>query len=117
SAPFVPFGTFITFQPNLKTTEVHLWNLAIQKQIGTSWLLSATYAGSETEHLWYTYQTNPAQIVPCPGGAALTTCNTTANQNSRRTLTLTGNPSAQYIGFLDAFADGGTSNYNGLILA
>jgi len=116
NAPFLPFGSFIPIQPNLKTTEAHLWNLAIQKQIGNNWLLSASYVGSETEHLWYTAQMNPPKLLPCANGV-VTSCNTIANQNSRRALTLTGKPGAQLIGFLDVFQDGGTAGYNGLLLA
>jgi hypothetical protein len=117
NVPFVPYGTFIVVKPDLRTTSVHQWNLALQRQVGADWLLSATYIGSETEHLWYSYQLNPGTIVPCPGGAPVATCNTQGNLNQRRVLSLTGNPSAQYIGFLDTFDDGGTASYNGLILA
>jgi len=116
NVPFVPFGTYIAMQPNMKTTEVHLWNLTLQKQVGTDWLFSAAYIGSETEHLWYTYQTNPSQIVPCANGV-VTSCNTIANRDSRRVLSLAGYPGSKLIGFLDSFADGGTASYNGLLLS
>jgi outer membrane receptor protein involved in Fe transport len=69
-APFVQGGVFVPLQPNLRTTAAHQWNLAVQRQFGSNWLASITYAGSETEHLWLDYQLNPAVIVPCPGGVA-----------------------------------------------
>jgi hypothetical protein len=109
NAPFVTYGTYIALQPNLNTESTNMWNLAIQRQVGASWLLSATYIGSETEHMWYSYQENPAVTVPCANGV-FSSCNTLANENTRRLFTLTGNPSAQYIGFMDTFADGGTSS-------
>ena len=51
NAPFTPFGTFISQNPNIKATTVLNWNLGIQKQLGKDWLVSATYMGLETEHL------------------------------------------------------------------
>ncbi len=117
NAPFVPGGIFIALQPNLHTTAVHQWNLGVQRQFGQDWVASATYAGSETEHLWVSYQLNPGQIVPCPGGAAITTCNTLANTNSRRLFSVNKYPGANLIANMDQYDDGGTASYNGLILA
>jgi hypothetical protein len=111
NAPFTPYGTFIAIPPNLRTTAVHQWNARVERQFGRDWLVSATYVGSETEHLWVSYQTNPAIVSPCPNGAPITTCNTTANQNQRRFFGDT------YIGYMDVYDDGGTASYNGLILA
>jgi hypothetical protein len=102
--------------PNLKTPEVNQWNLVIQRQFGNDWLVSATYIGSESEHLWDSYQMNPAVVLPCPNGV-VTSCNSTANQNSRRLFTVMGYPDAQAFGYVDAFDSGATSSYNGLILA
>src|SRR5205823_5231514 len=96
-APFATGGVFIALRPSLHTTAVHQWNLAIERQFGSNWLASIAYAGSETEHLWVIYQLNPAVIVACPGGAALTTCNTTLNTNSRRIFTVNKYPGASLI--------------------
>jgi hypothetical protein len=116
-APFVQGGVFIALRPNLHTTSVHQWHLSIQRQFGSNWLGSMTYAGSETEHLWLDYQLNPALIVPCPGGAPLTTCNNTGNTNSRRVFTVNGYPGASLISSMDQLDDGGTASYHGLIVA
>jgi hypothetical protein len=120
---YAPFGSFVALNPNLKTTQVNQWNFAVQRQVGADWLLSATYVGSETEHLWGSYQVNPGTIVPssyplgtCPAGVT-TGCNSTANLNQRRVLYLQNPAQAQDIGYMDEFADGGTASYNGLILA
>jgi Carboxypeptidase regulatory-like domain len=122
-APFANFGSFIALSPDLNTTSVHQWNLSIQRQFGSNWLVSATYAGSETEHLWGSFQLNPGTIVPstyplgtCPKGIT-TGCNSTGNLNQRRVLYLQNPQEAQYIGYMDQFADGGTASYNGLVLA
>jgi hypothetical protein len=116
-APFVQGGVFIALTPNLHTTAVHQWNLAIQRQFGSNWLASITYAGSETEHLWVTYQLNPAVIVQCPGGAPLTTCNSNVNTNSRRLFTVNNYPRASLVSNMDQYDDGGTASYHGLILS
>jgi hypothetical protein len=123
NAPFVNFGTFLAIDPNEKATSVHSWSFAIQRQIGTAWLVSATYAGSEAQHVWQTVQINPAVIVPsssplgtCPAGTT-TGCNSTTNTNQRRTLYLQNPAQGQLIGFMDQITDGGTGSYNGLILA
>jgi hypothetical protein len=116
NAPFVPYGTFITIPPDLKVPEVHQWNAVIQRQFGHDWLVSATYVGSEAEHLLDSYQLNPATVVPCAGGAALTTCNTVGNQNARRVFSLANIPGSNLIGFMDTYDSGATSSYNGLIL-
>jgi len=116
NAPFVQGGVFIALRPNLHTTAVHQWNLAIQRQFGANWLASITYAGSETEHLWVMYQLNPAVILPCSGAAPLTTCNSNNNTNSRRLFTVNKYPGAGLIANMDQFDDGGTASYHGLIL-
>ena len=117
NAPFVKGGIYIAEQPNLKTTEVHQWNFVIQRQFGQDWVASGTYTGSETENLLSSYQVNPATIVACPGGAALTTCNTVANQNTRRLFTVNNYPGAAYYADVDNLTSGGTSSYQGMILA
>ena len=117
TAPFAPGGTYIAEQPNLKTTTVHQWNAVIQRQFGNDWVASATYVGSESDHLLASYQVNPAVIVACPGGAALTTCNTTGNTNARRLFTVNNYPGNKYYADIDVMDDGGTSSYNGMILA
>jgi hypothetical protein len=115
-APFVQGGAFIAIRPDLHTTAVHQWNLAIQRQFGSNWLASITYAGSETQHLWVSYELNPAVIVPCAGGAPLATCNSTNNTNARRLFTVNNYPGASLMSYMDQFDDGGTASYQGLIL-
>ena len=37
-------------QPDAKATTVYSWNLAVQRQIGKNWMVSATYLGTQTSH-------------------------------------------------------------------
>jgi hypothetical protein len=116
NAPFVPFGSFMAMQPNAKGTTIYSWNLSVQRQFGNDWLVSTTYMGSETSHLWGTVQLNPAVIVPCPG-QVFTACNTTANTNQRRLAYLANPQEGQYLGYVDQFTSDGTASYNALLLS
>jgi len=129
NAPFAPNGTYIFLPPNLKTAQSHQWNLVVQRQIGNDWLLSATYLGSHTIHLWDSYQVNPAVYIPgnCAAGqyglTAPGPCSTAGNQSYRRAFVLNNYPGTLFangtpaFGYVDSFDDGATSGYNGLILA
>jgi hypothetical protein len=116
-APFVLAGSYMAMEPNAKGTTIYSWNLSLQRQVGSSWLFSTTYMGNETAHLWGTQQLNPAVIVPCPGGAVFTSCNTTVNTNQRRLAYLANPTEGQYLGFVDQFTSGGTASYNALLLS
>jgi Carboxypeptidase regulatory-like domain len=123
NAPFTPFGTFISQNPNIQATTVLNWNLGVQRQLGKDWLVSATYMGLETEHLWVSYQLNPGQFLglgPCtlPNSPRVwNPCSSTANTNFRRLFNLQRPQDGQYIGPEDTFDSGGTASYHGLILA
>jgi hypothetical protein len=105
------------------------WNLVLQRQVGKDWLVSATYLGSESEHLWDSYQVNPAVYIPgnCVAGQYGLTkpgpCSTTGNQNYRRTFVLNHYPGTLFangapaFGYVDSFDSGATSSYNGLLLS
>jgi hypothetical protein len=129
NAPFAPAGTYIFVPPNLKTPETNQWNLVVQRQLGKDWLASATYIGSESEHLWDSYQVNPAVYIPgsCTAGQYGLTkpgpCSTVGNQNYRRVFVLNNYPGtlmsngAPAFGYVDSFDSGATSSYNGLLLS
>jgi hypothetical protein len=118
-APFSPFGPFLSLKPDQKTTGVHTWNLSIQHQFGKDFLVSGTYLGNHTQHLWVSYQSNPGRFL---GNGACTLLGVSyadcslAPLNSRRALSVANNPDARFIGYLDQFDDGGTQSYNGLLL-
>ncbi len=121
NAPFTPAGTYVAVQPNMKATTIYNWNLAIQRQLTPNWFVSATYAGSETEHLWVSYQLNPGTLIPgapivasCP--ASSTTQNCTANLQARRVISQLNPAIGKFLGPVDQFDSSGTANYNALIL-
>jgi hypothetical protein len=117
-------GVYAVSDPNLKNPQVNTWNLSIQRQMG-SWLISASYLGNHTAHLWSSRELNLDQYIPgnCVTGqyglTAAGPCSSTAsaNQAARRTLTLqnpTWGPWYSTIAWLDG---GATSSYNAALLS
>ena len=120
NAPFVNFGTYENFVLDPKTTYSQQWNFSVQRQIGSDWLATANYLGTSIIHLWGGNQANPAIYIPgsCTiNGAFLSTCSTTANTNTRRLLNLLSPSQGIYYGNISQLDDGGTANYNGLVLS
>jgi hypothetical protein len=104
--------------PNMQVTQ---WNLSLQRQVGVDWLVSASYLGNATRHLWSLQQSNPAIFLglgPCTlNGVQYATCSTTANQEARRALTLENPALGRQFGAIQRVDPGGTASYNGLILS
>jgi hypothetical protein len=104
-----PVGGTYTFYPtHPHATAIQQWNVSFQRQFAGNWLVSATYLGNETTHQWLGTEIDHAVYGP---GA------TVANQNQRRVLYLANPATGQYYGSVGEMYDGGTSNYNGLLLA
>jgi hypothetical protein len=116
-------GYYETVPLKVKNTYVEQFNFALQKQLGSSWLLKASYLGSDTVHLWTDRELNPAVYVPgtCVAGQYGLTkpgpCSTTSNTQARRLLTQLNPAQGPYYGTLEFLDDGGTASYNGLILS
>jgi hypothetical protein len=137
-AKFFEGSVFIATPPGIASTYVNSWNFGIQRQIARDWLVTANYLGSETTHAWgvkalnpstfLTPQTHPA-LFTGPNtcvleGVTYTPCNTVNNVNQRRELRMwaaQNKPSllndSKLFTFLDAFDDGGTASYHGLLLS
>jgi Carboxypeptidase regulatory-like domain len=121
--------------PNMRVGQ---YNLSIQRQIGTDWVVSASYIGNATRHLWGTQPINPVLFVPGVGDAKGNCtlsgqvvpytvkpgepCSTadTASYAARRRLSLdTSIPKkvSSAFGPVNRVESGGTANYNGLIIS
>jgi hypothetical protein len=80
------------------------WNLALQRQLGASWLVSATYLGSAVRHLLINVPINPAN--PNVAGA------TTQNTDARRIL-----QSGALLSTMAKWNAGGNQSYNGMVFS
>src|ERR1035437_2887971 len=121
---FPQSGVYAVSDTNLGSPQINTWNLSIQRQMG-KWLISGSYLGNHTAHLWSSRELNPQVYIPgtCTAGqfglTAAGPCSSTgaANTAARRKLTLaspTWGPWYSTIAYLDA---GATSSYNGAILS
>ena len=106
------------------------WNLSIQRQIGTDWLVTVNYLGNHTVHLQSSNLLNPATFLglgPCTlptvqsggtiGSTSYPVCSTTGNQNQRRLLYQQNPLQGQYFSGIGYDDDGGTGSYNALFLS
>jgi Carboxypeptidase regulatory-like domain/TonB dependent receptor-like, beta-barrel len=118
---FSTFGLVSTHPMHAKPTIVNQWNLSLQRQIGTDWLVTANYVGSATNHLFTGNEQNPAIFLglgPCTiNNVQYSVCSTTANSNQRRRLYLQNPSQGQFYGSIGLKDDGGTGSYNGLYLS
>ena len=106
---------------NFQPTYMNQWNVSIQRQIGSNWLVTANYIGNSTIHLVTAAELNPAVFLglgPCViNNVSYSTCSTTANTNQRRVLYLENPAQGQYYGAVNQLDDGGTATYEGLLLS
>ena len=100
-------GTFVFEPSHAHATYLQQWNIALQKQVGANWLVSATYLGNKTSHQWLGHELNPAVYSP---GA------TTATTETRRVFNLANPASGKYFGSTIQIDDSGNASYNGLLL-
>ena len=107
---FTPKGLFETTPYDTPTPSYSTWNLAVQRQLGSSWLVSATYMGSKVSHLLISVPINYA--VPAPNATA-------ANIESRRLLALlnpvgagTAGGGQSFFGPTMQWNAGGNQHYN-----
>ncbi len=104
---FNTFTGWATYPLHIHPTRLHQWNLGVQRQM-QDWLVSASYLGNHTQHLWGGRQLNPAVYGP---GATL------SNTNQRRLLYLQNPAEGQYFSNLTMLDDMGTADYRGMLLS
>ena len=84
-------GTNVTFPianaevflpPNLHSPTVYQWNASVQHRFGSDWVLSVSYLGNKTSHLWLGNEANPAVYIP--GTCGSSACSTTGNTQSAK---------------------------------
>ena len=117
---FPAAGVYVTVPRDIKTPYVNQWDLGIQRQVGSDWMVAANYIGNELVHQWSTSELNPGVYLPGAScviaGRTYTPCSSTANLAARRKLSLQNPTEGQYYSYLVNVDDGGTRNFNGMLL-
>ncbi|HEY3838030.1 MAG TPA: carboxypeptidase regulatory-like domain-containing protein [Bryobacteraceae bacterium] len=57
---FLPLTTVTEFDPNFRDERAQQFNVSIQQQLFSDWILTLAYVGSEADHLFIQDQLNPA---------------------------------------------------------
>jgi hypothetical protein len=94
---------------------MHQWDISYELQLSPNWLISATYMGNKTTHIWTGYEADPAVYIPgtCNGNP----CSTTSNTLQRLLLTLENPVYGQEISSDEMADNGSNAEYAGLILS
>lgn len=104
---FPTAGVYVNAPFDLQPTTLHQWNVSAQRMV-KDWLLSATYLGNKSVHLWRATELNPAVYGP---GA------TTGNTQARRRLTAINAVEGPFYGTIGQVDDSGRGVYNGMLLS
>jgi hypothetical protein len=114
NAAFRPYGVTFNYLTNAYPTYTDQWNFSYQRQLTKNWLISATYVGNKTTHIWTSEEENPAVYIPgtCDG----TPCSTTSNTNQRRVLYLQNPVAGSLFSTIGLMDPGSNAEYEGLLL-
>ena len=91
------------------------WNLGYQVQLRNDWLLSATYMGNKTTHIWTGEDVNAGVYIP--GICGDSPCSTEGNIQQRRVLSLINPVAGEMYSDIYQADDGTNAEYNGLLLS
>jgi hypothetical protein len=120
--PLPPPGTNVPFPqanaeaflpPHIHSPSVLQWNASVQRRLSANWVLSVSYLGNKTSHLWIGDEINP--VVYIPGTCVGKPCSSTSNTQARRVLTVANPAVGQYYSQMTLGNDGISANYNGLL--
>ena len=125
NATFIPNSTYLTAPLGIKHAYIEQWNFSMQKQVGTSLLLSASYMGNLGVHEDHGHEGNPGVYLglgPCTlqtvtGPVSYPVCSTVANENQRRLLSLENPIQGNYFSTMETVDSNASRSYNGLILS
>lgn len=115
TATFVTSGQYFNIPQNIRPMYQQVWSLSLQRELPLSLLVTGTYLGSRTNHIWGAGESNPA--VYQPGTCGSTACSTTANTNQRRILYLQNANTGKYFANIFATDDSGGATYDALLLS
>ena len=64
NVPFPLANAEVFLPPHIQPPNVAQWNASVQHQFGADWVLSVSYLGNKTSHLWIGNEANPAVYIP-----------------------------------------------------
>jgi hypothetical protein len=105
--PFPTAGVYVNAPLDTEPTSLQQWNVGAQRQIG-DWLLTGSYLGNHSSHLWRATELNYAVYSP---GA------TTGTTNARRRLVLKNPAAGAFYGTIGQLDDTGVGTYHGMLLS
>jgi hypothetical protein len=104
----VPGDTVFGYQQGTPhPTYVQQYNLSVEKQLGTNWLVSISYIGNVTRHLWLNNDIDPGNLASA--GVRLFSFDSPGNPLYR--------PYGPDYGEVLILTENGTGSYNGMILS
>jgi Carboxypeptidase regulatory-like domain len=106
---FPLLGTYVSMPVDIHPMQVRQWNVSYQRQFWRNWMVSATYLGNRTNHIWNGVELNPSVYIPGQS--------TTANVDARRVLNLMNPSQGKYYGSVSQTDDFGSGRYAGLLLS
>jgi hypothetical protein len=118
---FPSSASYSSIDPNINSIRVQAWNATIERQIGASWQVSASYLGSYIDRIWGPDPINTGVYLglgPCTlQGVSYPVCSTVTNLASRQALTLLNPQEGQYLASVFNYTAIGTQRYRGLKLS
>ena len=115
---FVPEGFYFNYPLNAYATSVDVWNLTYQRQFANNWVVSASYMGNKSTHIWTGEDVDPGIFIPgnCAAGQYGLTqagaCSQTSNTNQRRLLYLQNPVAGGFYSDIYQADDGANAEYN-----
>jgi hypothetical protein len=118
---FPGLGSYASISPNINSTRAQSWNVTVERQLGSSWQVAASYLGTYLDHIWGQDALNPGIYMglgPCTlRGVNYPVCSTVANTDARRVFSQVSAEAAQKLSYVSEYRDIGTQNYRGLKLS
>lgn len=116
-------GVYINVPQPIHPTYAQEWSVSYQRQLSANWMLSATYMGNKTTHIWAATEEDPAVYIPgtCSAGqyglTAAGPCSSTKNTAQRRVLYLENPVAGNYFSTIALAEDGANAEYNAALIA
>ncbi len=118
---FPGLGSFAAIDPRINSTRVQSWNVTVEKQLGASWQVAASYLGSYLDRIWGQDALNPGIYMGLGActlrGVSYPVCSTAANTDARRVFSQVSEEAAQKLSYVSEYRAIGTQAYRGLKLS